>query len=106
MLATKIRLPLLAATIMAAMAAAPDALGQTSNGTERAGTELGNFGDVPFANPQIIITRADDRATWRRLEDKHLKERRDLEDKYESELRTLRARQALERDAALKGFAR
>ena len=70
----------------------------------RAATELGNFGDVPFVNPQIIITRAEDRAAWRKLEDKHLRELRDFEDKVSVELRALRTRQADERDAALKQF--
>lgn len=83
---------------------ASDVAAQQPGPPARSSTELGNFGDTPFANPQIIITRAEDRAKWRQLEDKQLKERRDFEDKVETELKALRARQAVERDAALKSF--
>jgi hypothetical protein len=77
---------------------------QQAEAPARAATELGNFGDVPFVNPQIIITRAGDRAAWRSLEDKHLRELREFEDKVNVELRALRVRQAEEREAALKQF--
>lgn len=77
---------------------------QQAEAPARAATELGNFGDVPFVNPQIIITRAEDRTAWRKLEDKHLRELREFEDKVSAELRALRVRQADEREAALKQF--
>jgi hypothetical protein len=77
---------------------------QQAGAPARAATELGNFGDVPFVNPQIIITKQEDRATWRKLEDKHLRELREFEDKVSVELRALRVRQADEREAALKQF--
>lgn len=70
----------------------------------RESSETNNFGIVPFANPQIIITKAEDRVTWRALEDRHLKELRALEDKYDAEFRALRLRQAAERDEMLKKF--
>ena len=81
-----------------------EATAQQNGAPARAATELGNFGGVPFVNPQIIITRAEDRAAWRSLEDKHLRELREFEDKVNVELRALRVRQADEREAALKQF--
>lgn len=87
----------LATTVAAAQDVGPPA---------RSSTEMGNFGDLPFANPQIVITRAEDRAAWRKLEDQQLKERRDLEDRQDGELRALRERQAAEREAMLKTFVR
>lgn len=94
-----------AAAIFILTAAAP-AMAQQNGAPARGGDEAGNFGNVPFSNPQIVITRADDRAAWRKLEDKQLKERRDLEDKYGDELRAMHVRQAEERDALLKSFGR
>lgn len=97
----------LAAMIATLMGIAPHiALAQQAGPPARGSSEVGNFGDVPFSNPQIVITRAEDRAAWRKLEDKHLKERRDIEDKYETELRAMRARQADERESLVKNFAR
>ena len=88
------------------LAGATTAMAQQAGPPARGGSETGNFGDVPFSNPQLIITRAEDRAAWRKLEDQQLKERRDFEDRYEKELRALRGRQAEEREAVLKSFAR
>jgi hypothetical protein len=87
-----------------ALAAAVPAFAQQSDAPARSGDEAGNFGSVPFSSPQFVITRAEDRAAWRKLEDKQLVERREIEDKYGDELRALRARQATERDALLKTF--
>ncbi len=95
----------IAAVALAAALACGPAIAQQNGPPARGSSEVGNFGDVPFSNPQIVITRAEDRTKWRQLEDKHLKERRDLEDKYDAELKAQRARQATERDSMLKGFA-
>ena len=82
------------------------AAAQQSGPPARGSSEVGNFGDVPFSNPQIVITRAEDRAAWRKLEDKHLREMREFEDKVDVELRALRKKQAEEREATLKLFTR
>jgi len=95
----------IAAAVLAVAFAGGPAVAQQSGPPARGSSEVGNFGDVPFSNPQIVITRAEDRTKWRQLEDKHLKERRDLEDKYDAELKAQRARQAVERETMLKGFA-
>ena len=91
---------------VALVVSAATALAQQNGPPPRGSSEVGTFGDVPFANPQIIITRPEDRAKWRALEDKQTKERRDFEDRFDSELRALRARQASEREALLKSFPR
>ena len=88
------------AVILLAAGSGSLVLAQEVGPPARGSSEVGNFGDVPFANPQILITRAEDRATWRQLE------RRELEDKYDKEWRVLRTRQSNEREQALKGFAR
>lgn len=88
--------------IVSVMAISVTAALAQQDGPQRGSSEVGNFGDVPFANPQIIITRPEDRVKWRALEDKQLKERRDLEDRFEAEFRALRVRQAGEREALLK----
>lgn len=102
---TVAKIGMAAVAMIAVLVAVPTrATAQQAGGPARAGTELGNFGDVPFVNPQIIITRAEDRASWRSLEDKHLREIREFEDRVTVELRALRVRQADEREAALKQF--
>ena len=88
------------------LASATTALAQQAGPPARSSGETGNFGDVPFSNPQLNITRAEDRTAWRKLEDQQLKERRDFEDRYERELRALRGKQAEEREAVLKSFVR
>ena len=88
------------------LAGVSSSFAQQAGPPARGGNETGNFGDVPFSNPQLIITRAEDRIAWRKLEDQQLKERRDFEDRYEKELRALRSKQAEEREAALKTFVR
>lgn len=70
------------------------------------GTELGNWGAVPFVAQETLVLRPDDRAALRRLEDKHVKEMRDLEDRFESEIRALRQKHANERDALGRSFKR
>jgi hypothetical protein len=105
MLIKRTGLALAAAAAAFIVASAISASAQQAGPPVQGAGEVSNFGGVPFSNPQIIITRNEDRVTWRKLEDKHLKERRDLEDKYDAELRAMRRRQADERDAALKSFA-
>lgn len=106
MIANRTGPALIAVAMTLLVVGAASTAAQQNGAPARAGTEVGNFGDVPFSSPQIVITRAEDRAAWRKLEDKHIKERRELEDKYDGELRALRTRQADEREATLKGFAR
>lgn len=96
----------IAAAVLALAINCGTTVAQQSGPPARGSSEVGNFGDVPFSNPQIVITRAEDRAKWRQLEDKQVKERRDLEDKYDADLKAQRARQATERESMLKGFAK
>jgi len=94
---------LLAAAVLAVVASAQTV---PAGPPPEGGTEIGNFGSLPFRAQQTLILRADERQSLRQLEDKQLKELRELEDRYEAELRTLRVRQSEERDALIRTFVR
>lgn len=66
-----------------------------------AGTDVGNWGLVPFTVGPAVLLDEQGRARLRALEDKHLAELRALEDRFAQELLELRARQAAERSALL-----
>ncbi|KAB2847594.1 MAG: hypothetical protein F9K44_13025 [Hyphomicrobiaceae bacterium] len=70
------------------------------------GNEFSNLGTLPFTAQEALLLRPEDRAAIRKLEDRHLKEARDLEDKYASDLLALRIKQAEERAVLLKAFRR
>lgn len=71
-----------------------------------ASSEVGNFGSIPFTGPEQLLLRPDQKASLRKLEDQHVKETRDLEDKYDGELRVMRVRQAQEREQLIRSFKR
>ena len=71
-----------------------------------ASSEVGNFGSIPFAAPEQLLLRPDQKASLRMLEDQHIREARDLEDKYDGELRAMRVRQAQEREQMIRSFKR
>lgn len=71
-----------------------------------AGSETGNLGGMPFISMSGMALRAEDKAAMRKLEDKQVAERRQFEDRFEAELRTLRQRQYEEREALIKTFRR
>jgi hypothetical protein len=71
-----------------------------------AGSEVSNFGTVPFTAQEQLLLRPEDKTALRTIEDRHLKELRSLEDKYEADLRALRQRQADEREMLRKTFRR
>jgi Spy/CpxP family protein refolding chaperone len=88
-----------AAAVGAAAVLASPARTQNAGGTPDIGAEPGNWGLAPFAAIPTLTLRPEDRTAIRSLEDKHLRERRAFEDKYEAELRELIRRQAQEREA-------
>lgn len=99
-------LMILAATVGALVVGA-EALGQTTGGApNEGGSEIGNWGSIPFVAQEALILRAEDRAAIRRLEDKHTKELREFEDRFETEIRALRQRHADEREALRRTFRR
>lgn len=67
--------------------------------TSELGAETGNWGLTPFAAVPTLALRPEDRTAIRDLEDRHIRERRTFEDKYEAELRQLIRKQAEEREA-------
>lgn len=69
-------------------------------------SEIGNWGNVPFVAQDTLVLRAEDRAAIRRLEDKHVKDFRDIEDRFEGEIKALRQRHADEREALRRSFRR
>lgn len=62
-----------------------------------AGSEVGNWGLIPFLLAPSIVLDEEGRKALRALEDRHLAELRALEDRYAKELLELRARHAAER---------
>jgi len=92
--------------LAAAWLAPLPAAAQAQDTSSAVGTEVGNFGDVPFQNRQLVLTRPEDRAAWRALEDKHIGERRALEDRMARMLLDLMQQQANERDEFLRARSR
>lgn len=92
---------LLRSTLVVGLALVPlSGSAQNTNGTARElGSESANWGLAPFVTLPALPLRAEDRLAVRSLEDQHLKERRQFEDKYETELRALIRKQAEEREA-------
>lgn len=71
-----------------------------------AGSETSNLGGMPFISMSGVPLRPEDKTAMRKLEDKHVAERRQFEDRFDAELRTLRQRQYEEREALIKTFSR
>jgi hypothetical protein len=71
-----------------------------------AGTDVGNWGSVPYASPEAVALRLEERTSLRQLEDRQVKEFRDFEDRYAAEFRLLRVRHAEEREALKRTFRR
>jgi hypothetical protein len=69
-------------------------------------SDVGAFEAVPYAAPNVVLLRPDEKATLRKLEDRQIQELRSLEDRYEKDLRALRAKQYAERQALIKSFER
>jgi hypothetical protein len=69
-------------------------------------SDVGTFESMPYVAPSVMLLRADEKATLRRLEDRQIQELRSLEDRYEKDLRALRAKQYADRQALLKSFER
>jgi hypothetical protein len=101
------RLISMAAAALLALAAAPAAAQQQPESRVPADSvsDVGSFEQVPYRLEPQVTLRAEDKMALRKLEDKHIGELRGLEDRFEKDLRTLRARQQAERDAMLKSFA-
>lgn len=69
-------------------------------------SDIGSFEQVPYKLEPQLMLKAEDKLALRKLEDKHIAELRAFEDRYEKDLRTLRARQQAERESMLKSFTR
>jgi hypothetical protein len=69
-------------------------------------SDVGTFEAVPYVAPSVMLLRADEKSTLRKLEDRQIQELRSLEDRYEKDLRALRAKQYADRQALLKSFER
>ena len=68
-------------------------------------SDVGSFEAVPYRLEPQVMLRAEDKMALRKLEDKHIQELRAIEDRFEKDLRGLRAKQQAERDSMLKSFA-
>lgn len=90
---------LLVALPVAAIAQQPN--GGPPGPPPAAGTDVGNWGLVPFTVGPAVLLDEQGRAALRALEDKHLAQLRALEDRFARELVELRARQAAERGELL-----
>jgi hypothetical protein len=101
-------LAVIAGLLLAAGAASGPARAQGQNqaAPPEVGLEVGNLGSIPFVAQPTLLLRAEDKAKVRQLEDRQLQERRALEDRYDQELRQVMLRQASEREALLRSFAR
>ena len=98
-------IPIIAALTLIALPALPQTVAPSGAPAE-AGSEVGNWGNVPFVAQEALVLRAEDRAAIRRLEDKQVKEFRDLEDRFEGEIKALRQKHADEREALRRSFKR
>jgi len=81
-----------------------DAQTQSPGPSPEAGTEMGNLGTLPFVATEQILLRPEQKTALRQLEDRQIKELRDFEDNYDTDLRRLRIRQAQERDQMIRSF--
>lgn len=69
-------------------------------------SDVGAFEQVPYRLEPQMALRAEDKLVLRKLEDKHIQELRTFEDRFEKDLRSLRAKQQAERESMLKSFVR
>jgi hypothetical protein len=69
-----------------------------------AGTDVGNWGNLPYATPEQPIVNPEHKKAMRELEDRQIKEFRVLEDKQDEERMALRKKQANEREALKRTF--
>lgn len=91
---------ILSVTLLLAFAAGPAIAQQQGNGSgppPTAGTDVGNWGLLPFTVGPAVVLDEEGRRALRALEDRHLGELRALEDRFARELLELRTRQARER---------
>jgi hypothetical protein len=105
---TKIRSIALAVAAAAAFASLPARAQETPRqpAVPEAGiSDVGSFEAIPYGMAAQILLRPDEKVTLRKLEDKHIQELRAIEDRFDNDLRTLRAKQQAEREAMLKAFA-
>lgn len=87
------------------LAAAPAGAQQGSTVPQDGISDIGSLEQVPYRLEPQLSLRAADRLTLRKLEDKHIQELRAIEDRFDKDLRTLRARQQAEREAMFGSFA-
>ncbi|MBM3555811.1 MAG: hypothetical protein FJX47_09675 [Alphaproteobacteria bacterium] len=99
-------LPIRAAAFAAILLAAPLAQAQAPGPPPEGGTEVGNWGLVPYVAFEAMVLRPEERSAYRQIEDRHVREMRALEDRYETDLLALRRRQADEREAFKKSLKR
>ena len=69
-------------------------------------SDIGSFEQVPYSLVPQVMLRAEDKLVLRKLEDRHIGELRAMEDRFEKDLRTLRAKQQVERESTIKSFAK
>lgn len=91
--------------ICLALAALPAGAQQGSTAPQDGISDVGAFEQVPYQLEPQLILREPDKASLRKLEDKHIAELRAIEDRFAKDLRTLRTKQQSEREAMLKSFA-
>jgi hypothetical protein len=68
-------------------------------------SDIGSFEQVPYRLEPQLTLRTEDKLVLRKMEDKHIGELRAIEDRFDRELRALRAKQQIERETAIKSFA-
>jgi hypothetical protein len=75
-----------------------------ANVPPEAGTDVGNWGSVPYAEPEQSIANPEHRKAMRLLEDRQIKEQRELEDRQDEERMKLRRKQSTERESLKRTF--
>lgn len=88
-----------------ALAAVPAIAQQGPAAPQEGVSDIGSFEQVPYRLEPQLGLREQDKASLRKLEDKHIAELRAMEDRVAKDLRTLRAKQQSEREVMLKSFA-
>ncbi|KIM00418.1 hypothetical protein CCC_01829 [Paramagnetospirillum magnetotacticum MS-1] len=69
-----------------------------------AGTDVGNWGTMPYSPAEQALTNPENKKAMRELEDRQIKEVRVLEDKQDEERMALKRKQANEREALKRSF--
>ena len=93
---------LVASCLIAALPIFASAQDAPQGASSQLGSETENWGLAPFIPIVTLNLSAEGKQKVRDLEDRQITERRELEDRYEAEVRTLLLRQAEEREALTK----